>query len=108
MLVALFALSIFSQEIYGEQEPVLSLIADTGSDYAFIAGAVLGVLAFIYYKIAREKPDVNDAEPSLPPPPSSENQLSVVYCSHCGCLNDANSAFCPHCGNRIRQAEMPG
>jgi len=47
LLVALFGLSIFAQDIVG-QSP-LSLIAETFSDYAFIAGAVLAVLAFIMH-----------------------------------------------------------
>ena len=55
MIVALFGLSIFSKEIYGVQEPLLSLIADPGGDYVYIVGAVLGIIAVIYSRIVREK-----------------------------------------------------
>lgn len=51
LFVALFGLSSFTQDITGQN--VLALIAEGLPDYAFIAGAVLAVLAFIKYRIAR-------------------------------------------------------
>ena len=51
MIVLLFGLSIFSQEIYGYQEPLLSLIAESGLDYAFVAGAFLGLYVYIKNKM---------------------------------------------------------
>ncbi len=47
-LVALFGLSIFAQDITGQN--LLYLGAEILPDYAFIAGAVLAVLTFIVYK----------------------------------------------------------
>ena len=46
MLVILFGLSIFGQDIFGPSP--LSIISGVISDYAFIAGVVLGALALVY------------------------------------------------------------
>ncbi len=51
LFASLFGLSIFTQDITGKN--VFAIIAEELSDYAFIAGAVLAVLAYILHRIAR-------------------------------------------------------
>jgi ribosomal protein L40E len=81
MLVALFGLSIFAQEIMG-QSP-LSIAAETLPDFAFIAGAVLAVLAFI----AR--------------PRAAKKQVSgTKFCIKCGASLPLDAVYCQKCGSK--------
>jgi len=89
LFVALFGFEIFAQAIGGQA--LLPLVAEY-SDYAFIAGAVLGVPAFIYYiirkKLAAQQDCVTNASQL-----NIENHPNVVYCPHCGSRARALTEF---------------
>lgn len=53
MLVILFGLSIFGQNIFGPSP--LSIISGVISDYAFVAGVVLGALGLVYMFLNRPR-----------------------------------------------------